>query len=862
MLNEYVCMRMRSWCAHRHYIPILGATTFSTWPCSPSTYNDQVGQMNISSCKTCPPGKHSWTAYADCYACPVGTYCILGVLTRCPVGTYNSEYGKSVLGDCLPCPSGRYNPSTNATLSNCLWCPAGSFCIAGASSPSSCPSGTYCPTNTSRPILCPEGTFVSTADNTVSTVCTACTAGSFCFKGSSSATQTVCTAGFYCPTGTGNSSLIVCPRGARCPAGSSYFTLCAAGSYSPQVGLSVCLTAPVGTYCNQTGLSVCTDCKGGYNPNTGGILPSSCLRCPQLGMGAPTGASAVSQCVYCPRGFYCQDSWLRPCQPGTWSNVTNSTRQDNCTACTWGYTTPAGSTSFRDCTPCKLNGPCSCPVGAYCTSGNRFARPTQNFTITWCMAGHYNQYQHQTSADACIPCTIPGTYSLVGADSCSICPAGFYCPPGGLAQCAGGYQAQFAAQGGVANSGWCPAPAALRCPAGTYGTATGLTALSQCSATLCTAGNYCPAGSSSLTACPAGRFGTGTGLTASNCSGLCLPGSVCAAGSSVGTQAACPAGSFCPAGTTDSGSGAAKQCPPGKWSAASAAVCTDCGPGTYSTTLGATAVTTCLACLAGYYCPTASPNLVACPTGKWSGLTSQSSPTTCLDCPQGTYQPFLAGVVLTACLTCPPGYYCYQGNSVPYPCLPGTYGPLIGQWSPVACSQCRAGTYNHYLGMSSANDCQNCTVGKYSPIPGSMSPESCLTCPIGFFCPITGQGPAIPCPAGKYGTTTGLAVCTDCAAGSYNSATGRSVVCQTCPIGSFCLQASVTPTPCPAGRFGSTTGLATSTCTGTCTAGYYWCVFSVACALIRLLPASPVMGCRSCMLIHNEDTDRSSGVGW
>jgi hypothetical protein len=62
------------------------------------------------------------------------------------------------------------------------------------------------------------------------------------------------------------------------------------------------------------------------------------------------------------------------------------------------------------------------------------------------------------------------------------------------------------------------------------------------------------------------------------------------------------------------------------------------------------------------------------------------------------------------------------------------------------------------------------------------------------------------CPAGVYGSTSGL-ITSSCT--------------EACPTGHYCPAGSVLPTKCPAGRYGGTTGLKTKECTGPCSPGYY-----------------------------------------
>jgi len=61
------------------------------------------------------------------------------------------------------------------------------------------------------------------------------------------------------------------------------------------------------------------------------------------------------------------------------------------------------------------------------------------------------------------------------------------------------------------------------CPAGTYSAVMGATSSATCSA--CTAGGYCPAGSSAVTSCPAGTYSAVMGATSSSTCSACIAGS-------------------------------------------------------------------------------------------------------------------------------------------------------------------------------------------------------------------------------------------------------------------------------------------------------------------------------------------------
>ena len=63
-----------------------------------------------------------------------------------------------------------------------------------------------------------------------------------------------------------------------------------------------------------------------------------------------------------------------------------------------------------------------------------------------------------------------------------------------------------------------------------------------------------------------------------------------------------------------------------------------------------------------------------------------------------------------------------------------------------------------------------------------------------------------PCPAGTYGSVTGL----------------QTAACSgLCDVGSYCLANSTTATPCPPGTYGFTKGLQTAACSGSCGAGSF-----------------------------------------
>lgn len=119
---------------------------------------------------------------------------------------------------------------------------------------------------------------------------------------------------------------------------------------------------------------------------------------------------------------------------------------------------------------------------------------------------------------------------------------------------------------------------------------------------------------------------------------------------------------------------------------------------------------------------------------------------------------------------CPPGFYCPVGTpySSAFPCPAGQYNPNPNAGSSMACINCPAGSY--------------CPAG--SPLP--------VICPSGSYCPAgTQSATQYLCPAGTFGgNNTGIV------SGSQ---------CIPCTVGNYCPQGSVSPTPCPAGRYNPST---------------------------------------------------------
>ncbi|XP_062995580.1 multiple epidermal growth factor-like domains protein 6 [Elgaria multicarinata webbii] len=410
-------------------------------PCPSGTYNPLQGQDESTDCRTCPAGRVCTQAGlampdSDCmpgYVCPFGSSSPHAPSNACPPGTFSNHsdlFDKSQCETCperfvctrgsggkqkppAPCPAGHYCPPGTkhpmqyscapgtwsnrtglASEKDCVLCPSGWFCMAGAQAPSgSCSAGHFCPegTQTSTQFPCPAGSYSNRLGNDNIDDCIACPSGAYCPEGT--AKPALCPPGTYCSEQGAKSTgdCIPCPGGYHCPdMGTITPHICGAGNFSEPGSMS-CSPCLVGHYCSDM--------------NTSREAMVHMMVCP-AGMLCPEGLAAAPNVSghACPRGYYCPQgdvhSRARPCPNGTYGGQRGLGRAEQCLLC------PMGKYCFREGRePQGISQPTGdCPTGYACPPG--------------------------TGSPFSFPC-LPGSYwdnsTMDGGDTCKPCPAGFYC---------------------------------------------------------------------------------------------------------------------------------------------------------------------------------------------------------------------------------------------------------------------------------------------------------------------------------------------------------------------------------------------------------------------------------------------------
>ena len=570
----------------------------------------------------------------------------------------------------------------------------------------------------------------------------------------------------------------------RCPIGTY-------NAFTKAIAVTDCQDCLPGSFCNQEGLSVVAGtCAAGYYCEI-----KSQLESPE------TDAGTYGPC---PVGHYCPLGTAEPikCPPGKYNPLTKQSALTSCLTCSAGkYCAESGrDADGLDCAEgfyCVAGSTQPKPSTGKCTAGNKC--PLGSATETICPAG---TYQDQAEQGSCITCP-SGYFCVAGTTTYSSapCPTGHYCPAGTLSSTqypcsAGTYNPQTKSHS---------VAACKSCSPGNYCATTGLSAVtgscdggyyctsgsttktppasSETKFNICKAGFYCPTGSPYQIPCPPG-YACPSDRMSDFSTNPCTGGYYCPEGSTSVTQILCPIGHYCVAGSK-----VPTECPRGTYSSTTGisalSSCATCDVGSYCEKAALTAPTG--SCSAGYFCKTqhnvARPVTEECPAGYFCAVGSPDK----VQC-TGTYQDLLRQ---SSCKTCPAGFECPADGS----------GNLV---SKVMCDA-SADPNNSFYCPAATTAKISCGAGKYSvSMLSSTANTDCQSCPPGFFCTDNAaEAKFQPCPSGYI-----------CAAGS-TSATGSAQ----CLDGFYCPANYAAMVPCTPGKYCSGVGLALPS--GLCSAGYY-----------------------------------------
>ncbi len=899
-------------CPQGYFCPS-GTTTATQNPCTAGTYQPNYGATSSADCMyKCPSGSYCPAGSAapagvcaDGYYCPEGSS--VATQNPCPAGTYSTGTGLQSSAECVICPAGYY-------------CAAGSTaagvkaCLAGTYNPSTgksvvgdclaCTAGYYCPTvATTAMIACGYGMYSDVS----ATACTTCPLTYYCTTTTTTAAQitagtVACDPGYICPAGVAEypSESLLCPVGYYCGLRTVDATPCPPGTYNPYKGAKTsaeCITTPAGKYSTRGSEWPTGDCATGFYCPAGSIR-STQTPCPVGTFRSKTNGASVSDCGPCPAGYFCTIGCSEPracpvglycgpatklptkCPSGYFGASPYLRDKTQCTACWAGRFCSVGGLTLPDgkCDPgYYCNGTSSvpnpqdgvmgnlCPAGGVCPAGSTAPQP--------CLPGTYSDTTGMKATSECKPCTA-GSYCIgeVLNGVSGSCLAGYYCPTGPtvgsktqkeVAADPGHYTLTGASTETACAAGtYTPDYASSvcgSCPAGYYCPSTGNAGVF----TICTTGNYCPAGSSAVTNCPAGTYNPIQGLQmASDCTS-CPPGKYCLAGASTPTGS-CSAGYYCIGGSSTA-TPVAGKCPTGSYCLAGSGIPTPCNAGTYNPSSGSVSSAACLSCTAGSYCgqngltapsglcdvgyycsggdtsprpsskrcaagqkcPQGSSAAISCPAGTYQNSVAQGN---CMNCPKGFFCPI--GSIAFAGNDCQAGYYCPEatGAATDHPCPAGTYNGNADAFAIDQCTACDPGHYCPTQAMTAVGP--TCTQGYYCILGASSPTPSGSTggqCQIGYYCP-AGTSYPIPCSPGKACTTVGMyADGVNCNAGYYctlqattqtptNDATQGGNICL---AGYYCVAGSSVMIPCPAGTYSSATKVTSLAGCTACADGSY-----------------------------------------
>ncbi|CDW71823.1 cast multi-domain protein [Stylonychia lemnae] len=611
-----------------------------------------------------------------------------------------------------------------------------------------CPRGYMCTTKSKE--KCPTGSY----NYGKNPGCTSCSAGMFCHESLNE--RITCPIGYYslleamqlyCISND-YSDCTRCPAGSKCPTKNASPISCDDGQYST------------------SGSTTCNDCPKGFSCPTKISLPQAC----------PAGTYSdgkQTSCTQCPGGYECSlttdSNQIKECQPGFYALPGSST----CLACPAGY----------ECIN-KGQSPTQCPPGFY-----RLASSTSGCIQS--PAGKALKSQKQEPLDC-----PKGYYSNPGDASCTLCPAGSYCPDTATkvscsttgTNCLAGSTAQEVCPSKYGCSSISSIP--IICQSGYYADEStkqcvicpaGFDCSISSTKTLAQNGFYSPSGSIQSFVCPAGYKCVFSDLTGAFEKTHCSDGQYSDEGSGICTD--CEQGFACP-------------------SKESSQMRIDCSKfkGLYGET---TKLQKCSVCPSGYYCPYGSSLKIQCDSGYFS----QQGADKCFQCPPGyecpnrdqnSIAPCKLGTFSTGakqhCDICPAGYSCSSEQMFKCPAY--------------QTSEAGDGFCSYFIApVKSASITNNivtylqCDDGQFK-LFGTLG---CIDCPKGHYCPNKGIAP-VKCQPGTFQDQEKQTECKICPTldneetKQFYSSFGE-YQCHICPAGHYCTNSTSMPKQCQLGFY-------------------------------------------------------------
>ncbi len=246
--------------------------------------------------------------------------------------------------------------------------------IQGVATIKACPAGTYSTLLSNECKSCPTG-YTSDKNSFAQSSCYIKTTAGKYISTANSSTQTTCEAGYKCPSSTINYG----KTGSK--------TQCSAGTYAP------------------AGSSTCSSCPSGYTSDAGATAESECYVQTTAGKYIATAKSSTQ--TSCSAGYFCLSMKIYYGSTG------------GRTDCPAGYYCPAG-----------VRVPSRCPEG--------YTSEAYGTAITSCYVSvSGGSYKTSATGGSTASCS-SGTYREAhksyynSSDSCTTCPAGYYCPAGGF----------------------------------------------------------------------------------------------------------------------------------------------------------------------------------------------------------------------------------------------------------------------------------------------------------------------------------------------------------------------------------------------------------------------------------------------